>query len=189
MEDLKLFMVLLGCTPPKRHTEQHDVFFSIGKSLKDLVPEIINFWPEAAGKIHIDAWREVAYVDGYNISVFPKNKATKTELPETNKLFFINLGGYKQNEFEEYHYKMIAIGNDKGKAIQKAKETAFYKHVGFKDAPSHIDDKFGIDVDDIYKIEDILSEDIKENYTINISQATSESPDEIHLGYFQLHKL
>ncbi|MFE3848846.1 DUF1543 domain-containing protein [Flavobacterium sp. LB3P45] len=24
-----------------------------------------NFWPEAKGKIHIDAWREVATVENY----------------------------------------------------------------------------------------------------------------------------
>ncbi|MGH2565793.1 MAG: DUF1543 domain-containing protein, partial [Ginsengibacter sp.] len=108
---------------------------------------------------------------------------------QTNKLFFINLGGYKQNEFEEYHYKMLAIGNDKGTAIQKAKGTAFYKHTGFSNAPSHVDDKYGIDVDDIYNIEDILSKDTKENYSINISEATNSYTDEIHLGYFQLHKL
>jgi hypothetical protein len=27
------------------------------------------------------------------------------------QLFFINLGGYKENEFEEYHYKMLAVAN------------------------------------------------------------------------------
>ncbi len=188
MEELKLFMLLIGCAPPQRNTEQHDVFFSIGKSLKDLVPEIINFWPEAGGKIHLDAWREVTYVDGYNVSVLSKDKV-EAGSPDTNKLFFINLGGYKQNEFEEYHYKMVAIGNDKGMVIQKAKETAFYKHTGFNNAPSHIDDKYGIDVDDIYKIEDILPKTIKDIYSLKISPATNKHVDEIHLGYFQLHKL
>ena len=30
-------MVLLGCRPPGRFTEQHDIFFGIGNSLKELV--------------------------------------------------------------------------------------------------------------------------------------------------------
>jgi hypothetical protein len=55
MSPLKLFMVLLGCTPAGRNTEQHDVFFSIGSGLKDLIPDIVDCWPEAKGKIHIDA--------------------------------------------------------------------------------------------------------------------------------------
>lgn len=64
MADLKLFMVLLGCKPAGRHTEQHDIFFGVATSLKELVPEIKAFWKEGGDKIHIDAWREVTVVDG-----------------------------------------------------------------------------------------------------------------------------
>ncbi|MFV8358664.1 DUF1543 domain-containing protein, partial [Flavobacterium sp. XS1P32] len=52
-KELKLYMLMLGCTPAGRLTEQHDIFFGIGKSLKDLIPQIKNFWPEAKGKLHI----------------------------------------------------------------------------------------------------------------------------------------
>ncbi len=48
-------MVLLGCKPKARHTEQHDIFFGIGQTVKDLVTDIIESWAEAEGKIHIDA--------------------------------------------------------------------------------------------------------------------------------------
>ena len=47
-------------------------------------------------------------------------------------------------------------------ATKKAKATSFYKHYGFKGATSHIDDKFGIDVDDIFNVADILSAELKE---------------------------
>jgi len=43
--ELKLFMLMLGCVPPGRHVEQHDVFFAIGESLTQLVPEIKAFGP------------------------------------------------------------------------------------------------------------------------------------------------
>jgi len=36
---------MLGCVPPGRHVEQHDVFFAIGESLTQLVPEIKAFGP------------------------------------------------------------------------------------------------------------------------------------------------
>jgi hypothetical protein len=72
------------------------------------------------------------------------------------RLFFINLGGYKQGDFEEYHYKLVFAAADKGVAIQLAKQNAFYLHAGFKGAESHVDDKFGVDVDDCYEISDIL---------------------------------
>ncbi len=58
---------MLGCTPKGRHTEQHDIFFGIGGAIKDLKQDIIDFWPEAKGKIHLDAFREVTNVDGYQI--------------------------------------------------------------------------------------------------------------------------
>ena len=180
-------MLLLGCTLKGRFTEQHDIFFGIGNTLMDLVPDIIQFWPEAQGDIHIDAWREVAIVDSYSIHVIPK---VQQKGPAGGpKLFFLNLGGYKQNEFDEYHYKLIVACENKAGAVLKAKETAFYKHTGFKGAPSHIDDKYGLDVDDIYEIKDILPSPIKDKYGIGLLPITQPKEDVIHLGYFRLDKL
>ena len=187
MNDLKLYMCLLGCTPLGRNIEQHDVFFGIGQILKDLVPAITQFWPEANGKIHIDAWREVTQVDGYAVQVVQKTEAVENISRET--LFFINLGGYKQNEFEEFHYKMLAVAEDKGTAVQQAKQTAFYKHTGFKGAESHIDDRYGIDVDDVCEISDILPIQLKEQYSIKLSKQLSTQEDQLHMGYLKLDKL
>ncbi|MBO9683035.1 MAG: DUF1543 domain-containing protein [Flavisolibacter sp.] len=186
MNDLKLYMILLGCKPAGRNTEQHDLFFGIGRSLGDVKNDIIDFWKEANGKIHIDGWREVQSVDGYAIEVVNKDGVAS---PQKEKLFFINLGGYKQNEFEEFHYKMLTVATDKGIAVQKSKQTAFYKHTGFEGAASHIDDKYGIDVDDIYEIEDILPSHLKEQYTIQITKADNLHEDELHLGYLKIDKL
>ena len=179
-------MLLIGATPPNRHIEQHDVFFSIGGELKDMVPAIRDFWPEANPRIHIDGWRRVTRVDGFTIEVIERTNETKES---EAKLFFLNLGGYKPNEFEEYHYKMIVAGADKGVAVQQAKQTAFYKHTGFKGAESHIDDKYGVDVDDIYEITDILSPELKKKYILRLTPAVGKEEDEIHLGYFKLDKL
>jgi len=187
MNELKLYMCQLGCTPQGRNIEQHDIFFGIGQTLKHLVPAIVQFWSEAQGKIHIDAWREVSHVDGYSVQVVEKTESVENILPE--KLFFINLGGYKENEFEEFHYKMLAVAGDKGVAVQQAKQTVFYKHTGFKGAESHVDDRYGIDVDDVCEISDILSISVKEQYSIKLSKQLSIQEDELHLGYFKLDKL
>lgn len=50
--------------------------------------------------------------------------------------------------------------------MQIAKETAFYLHTGFEGAISHIDDKYGLDVDDLYEIYDILPVADKEKYSV-----------------------
>jgi Domain of Unknown Function (DUF1543) len=180
-------MVLLGCKPHGRHTEQHDIFFCIAKELKDLIPYIKAFWKDS-GKIHIDGWIAVTNVDGYAISISEKQSSANS-----NKgLFFLNLGGYKKNHFDEFHYKMLTVAKDKGEAIAAAKKTAFYLHTGFgKIATSHIDDKYGVDVDDVFEINDILSAEVKNNFSINISQNKIENlpVDEINLGYFKLDSL
>ena len=194
MDDAKLFMVLAGCRPPGRYTEQHDIFFGIGASLSALVPALKAFWPEASKNLHVDAWREVTRQDGYAISVVPRVAAASPaggdpKVPAVPALFFINLGGYKKGEFDEFHYKMLIAGADKGVAIQQSKQTAFYKHTGFPGATSHVDDKYGVDVDDVHAIEDILPATMKEAWAIRLSPAGDEKTDEVHLGYFQLHKL
>ena len=84
---------------------------------------------------------------------------------------------------------MIAVAPEKGDAVRQSKQTAFYKHFDFKGATSHVDDKYGIDVDDAYAIEDILPEEIKKKYRIHISQEGTGEEDELHLGYFTLEKL
>lgn len=181
---MNLFMVLIGCTPQGRCTEQHDIFFGIAEDLKDLVEDFKVFWPEAKDRLHIDAWRKVSYVSGYKITVVPKSDA-----PKTNRLFFLNLGGYKPGEFEEYHYKTLQVCATQAEAVKQAKDTTFYKHYGFEGAVSHIDDKYGIDVDDIYNVEDILSSKFKENYQLSITPTNVAEEDEYHIGYLKLSLL
>lgn len=187
MDKLKLYMIMLGASPIGRHTEQHDLFFTISSSLKETVPAIKAFWPEAKDKLHIDAWREVTAVDGYAISIQPKTEQT---LEQDHKLFFLNLGGYKVGEFDEFHYKMLIVAPDMAAAIKEAKKSAWYKHTGFKGATSHIDDKYGVDVDDVHHVQEILPPGMSSDYRIVIEPGIDQSAmDEIHLGYFQLHKL
>jgi hypothetical protein len=184
-KQLKLYMVMLGCTPVGRLTEQHDIFFGIGTSLKDLVPEMKAFWPEAKGKIHIDAWREVTSVDNHSIKISSKEEAQSAN---EASLFFINLGGYKKEEFEEYHYKMLTVAKNLGIATRKVKTTTFFKHCGFEGAGvSHIDDKYGIDVDETHKVNDLLNQQYKEKYHLQISKSDQPMKEDVlHIGYLKI---
>ena len=180
-----LFMIMLGCRPKGRLTEQHDIFFGIGKSLTELTPNMKQFWPEAKGKIHIDAWQKVTFIDGYSIEIVEKNDSILTK----EKLFFINLGGYKENEFEEYHYKVLTVAKNKAEAIKNSKKTTFFKHCGFEGpGASHIDDKFGIDIDDIYRINDVLSDKFKLKFQLKITKVENGIEDKKYIGYLKLDK-
>ena len=54
---------------------------------------------------------------------------------------------------------------------------------------SHIDDQYGIDVDDLYRIEEVLSPSTLSQYQIVLADAIVEKHDELHLGYFKLSSL
>lgn len=130
----------------------------------------------------MDAWRKITTVNGFAVQVLEKPAPA-----QGIQLFFINLGGYKHNEFEEFHYKMLVAAPDKAEAVRQAKQTAFFRHTGFKGANSHIDDKYGVDVDEVFAIGDILSPATKERYSLLLQPAPPDLPeDEIHPGYFKL---
>ena len=183
MQQPKLFLVLCGCTPPGRHVEQHDIFLGIADTIENLFPHIKNFWPE--GRVHIDAWREVNKVEDYHITIAAKND-TEGAGAVTDKLFLLNLGGYLENKFEEQHYLVLTVKPNKGAATKEAKTTLFYQYNQFTGATSHIDDRYGIDVDDIYEIEELLPADQKEKYRIEISPFSGLEEDALHLGYVKL---
>lgn len=182
MDNLKLWMVLLGCRVKGRHTEQHDVFFGIADSVKALIPAIHEFWPEAKGHIHLDGWRAVTKVGKYAIEVVDAAATLTNEV----HLYFINLGGYSPLVFDELHHKILAVGNTMAAATAEAKKTAFYTTNGFKGAASHIDDKYGVDIDDVVLVKDILTKAIKSKYQLKLTHAPDAQDDELHIGYFKL---
>ena len=177
-----MHFLILGCKPTERNIEQHDAFFGIGDSLKSLLPQIENFWPDG-GKIHIDSWRAITHVDSCRIKIIDKPDRF---VPTEYKLFFLNLGGYKPNDLEEYHYKIFTVAKNKAAAIAHAKKTAFFQH---NTVNSHIDDKYGVDVDDVYEINDVLPVTLKNRYAVTIEKADNLIQDSLHIGYLKLSSL
>lgn len=191
-EHPKLFMILLGSKAPGRNVEQHDYFFGIGHSLKELVPEMRAFWREAGASLHLDGWREVTAVDGYRVSVISSESAR--EEVASKRLFFINLGGYQEGRFEEQHYTVLTAKESKDQAFREAKKTLFYQQKTFEGpgsfgASAHIDDRYGIDVDDLYEIREILPPSQKERYSVVLTHEDNLAQDLLHLGYFKVKDL
>ncbi|WP_034705836.1 DUF1543 domain-containing protein [Chryseobacterium luteum] len=182
---MKLFYIILGATPKGRNIEQHDVFFGIAENLKDLVPDIKDFWKEAQGKIHLDCYQEVRFADGYEVKI-----VEKTDQPSETQLYFLNLGGYKKGFFEEFHEQHLMAGQSMGEIVKRAKTTEFYATMGFEGAVSHIDDKHGVDIDDIYNVSDILPEKMKEKYSIVLTKSDEENQENpMGLGYLKIDKI
>ena len=187
---LTLYMVQLGGRPKGRLIEQHDIFFGIANQVSELVDDINHHWPEVKNKWHVDSYRAITQVDDYAIKLVESNH--QLESYNDLKLFFINLGGYQQGSFEELHYKMLIVASSQAEAIKQAKQSEFYKQFTFKDtsspfnAASHIDDKFEVDIDDIYNVNDLISNVkilIELNPNLDIKQ------DKEHVGYLSIKNL
>ncbi|WP_413519438.1 DUF1543 domain-containing protein [Psychrobacter glacincola] len=187
---LTLYMVQLGGRPKGRLIEQHDIFFGIANQVSELVDDINHHWPEVKNKWHVDSYRAITQVDDYAIKLVESNH--QLESYNDLKLFFINLGGYQQGSFEELHYKMLIVASSQAEAIKQAKQSEFYKQFTFKDisspfnAASHIDDKFAVDIDDIYNVNELISNVkilIELNPNLDIKQ------DKEYVGYLSIKNL
>lgn len=177
MDKKKLFMVLLGCKPAGRNTEQHDIFFGVGEKLADLKEDMVKFWPESETEekntLHVDVWKEIKCVDGYKVTAFPLRGGEN--IKARRNLYFINFGAYTPNEFEEDHKKILVVAESIELAKVAALKHPFYKN-GQKasaGARSHVDDQF--DIDDVLKI-DIPGYRIALEKVSNIQAAHMETP-------------
>ena len=191
---LTLFMVQLGGRPKGRLIEQHDIFFGIANQVSELVDDINQHWFEVKNKWHIDSYRAISKVDNYAIKLV--ESSSQAESANDLKLFFINLGGYQRGSFEEFHYKLLIVAATQADAIKQAKQSEFYKAFTYKDkespfnAASHIDDKFEVDIDDIYNVNDLIS-----NVRLLIEPITNEShelvnaDDKEYVGYLSIKNL
>lgn len=191
---LTLFMVQLGGRPKGRLIEQHDIFFGVANQVSELIEDVNQHWPEVKNKWHIDSYRAISKVDNYAIKLV--ESSNQAQSANDLKLFFINLGGYQRGSFEEFHYKLLIIAATQADAIKQAKQSEFYKAFTYKDkespfnAASHIDDKFEVDIDDIYNVNDLIS-----NVRLLIEPITNErhelvyADDKEYVGYLSIKNL
>ena len=190
-----LFMVQLGGRPKGRLIEQHDIFFGVANQVRELVDDINHHWPEVKNKWHIDSYRAITKVGNHTVKLIESNNQTAND--NGLKLFFINLGGYQQGSFEEFHHKLLIVAATQAEAIKQAKQSTFYKEFTFKDkdspfnAASHIDDKFQVDIDDIYDVNDLVSniQILIEPRIHNSHELANADEDKEYVGYLSIKNL
>ncbi|WP_350656793.1 DUF1543 domain-containing protein [Psychrobacter sp. S1-30-MNA-CIBAN-0213] len=192
---LTLFMIQLGARPKGRVIEQHDIFFGVANQVSELIADINSHWPEVKNKWHIDSYRAISKVDNYSIKLV--KSSSQIENANGLKLFFINLGGYQQGSFEEFHHKLLIVATHQTDAIKQAKQSEFYKQFTYKDkdspfnAASHIDDKFEVDIDDIYNVNDLVSnvQILIEPITHDNHELANAEDDKEYVGYLSVKNL
>ena len=190
-----LFMVQLGGRPKGRLIEQHDIFFGVANQVRELVDDINHHWPEVKNKWHIDSYRAITKVGNHTVKSIESNNQTAND--NGLKLFFINLGGYQQGSFEEFHHKLLIVADNQTDAIKQAKQSEFYQQFTYKDkdspfnAASHIDDKFQVDIDDIYDVNDLVSniQILIEPMINNSHELANADEDKEYVGYLSIKNL
>lgn len=110
-------MVYLGGTAPKANIELHDIQFVVGNAIEDTYDQLRENWFGSQKGLHIDSYKEIDGADGFELKI--KEHSQKTE----NKLYFVNLGGYKKHTLSEFHEFGLFVGKDKEEAKKKAMES------------------------------------------------------------------
>ena len=121
--NLSLFIVVLGGRSLKSNIEIHDVRWVIGKTIEDTFPELRKQWLGKKYGLHIDSYKRIKYVDGYQIVISKCNNFTINS-PKANalSLWFVNLGGYDPKKMYEEHEFNLIVANKAIEAKRKAKQ-------------------------------------------------------------------
>ena len=182
--ELSLFIVVLGGRSLKSNIEIHDVRWVLGEKIEDTFPELRRQWIGKKSGLHIDSYKRIKYVDGYEIVLSKSNKdCLISPKKEDLKLWFVNLGGYNPRKMYEEHEFNLIVAKKAIDAKKKAKRTW---ETNLKN--KHNDDYSGInyfeEVDDIHPIE-------INNWKINLIPDPEERCEKIcpdWYGYMRIDK-
>jgi len=137
---VRLFLVYLGGKAPGANIELHDVRFVVAENIADTHETLRGQWFGTVKGLHIDSYMQVNDIDGYAVSL------TKEKPQTSQKLYFVNLGGYYPDKIAEQHEFLLCVATSEHDAKQKAKlqllANADSKH---KDDLLELDECFAIE--------------------------------------------
>ena len=116
---MDLFLVVLGGRIKGCHVELHDVRWVVGDDIEDTIPELKRQWFGTRRGLHIDSYRKVRAVDGYQVSI---SRDSSASADQTMKLWFVNLGGYSPSEMAEQHRFGLVVARPTQAAKARAKK-------------------------------------------------------------------
>ena len=127
LEDNFLYLVVLGGRAKKANIELHDVRWVVGSKIEDTYDTLRKDWFGSPKGLHIDSYKKIRYIDGYNINFinFEKDKIHENQLEKKNKakkhLWFVNIGGYNPTSMQEKHEFGLVTASNKLEAKNIAK--------------------------------------------------------------------
>jgi hypothetical protein len=167
---MNFFVIYIGGAHEKSFIELHDMRFIIAEKIEDTYEEIRKSWWGAPETLHIDAFGALRYADGYEIHI--KNTPP---LNTEQKLYFVNLGGYDNNEFTELHKNVFVVAENDSRAKVKALKQIL-------DWQSHHRD-YQFEVDKVWSVDSILSD---QQHFIHLRESSRSIPFEFVCKYIAI---
>ena len=166
---MKLFSVYLGGRANNCNIELHDVVFTIGEKIEDTYIDLLGKWFGLPERLHIDSWVDLNIVEGYKISL------SKNKKKSDRKLYFVNLGAYEKNRFEELHESKFMVDVNKLNVKKRAKELLL---VG----------KQQVHLDDLYDVDDCIEIKKVSGFYINLEKISNIKNLKFNNGYKPIPK-
>ncbi|WP_320667845.1 DUF1543 domain-containing protein [Prochlorococcus sp. MIT 1307] len=166
VEKYKLYLVVLGGRSKSSNVELHDVRWVVGTKIDDTFQQLRDEWFGSQQGLHIDSYLEIKYIDGYEIFIsrnqppgdpLKKNNNFLKSTIKSNKLWFVNIGGYNKNQLLEQHEFGLVVAS----SALEAKRIARAKFLR-KSIQQHTDDCSSIiSIDDCHLLNSIGNWSIK----------------------------
>jgi len=126
LENIFLYLVVLGGKAKKANIELHDVRWVVGSKIEDTYDTLRKDWFGSPKGLHIDSYKKIEYIDGYKINLinFEKDKIEKSQLVKNKAqkyLWFVNIGGYDPSSMQEKHEFGLVVASSKLEAKNIAK--------------------------------------------------------------------
>ena len=87
LENIYLYLVVLGGRAKNANVELHDVRWVVGSKIEDTYDTLRKDWFGSPKGLHIDSYKKIKYIDGYMINLinFEKDKIDEKQLVKKNK--------------------------------------------------------------------------------------------------------
>ena len=147
LENIFLYLVVLGGRAKKANIELHDVRWVVGSKIQDTYDTLRKDWFGSPQGLHIDSYKKIKYIDGYKIILknFENDKINKNQLANRTKhqknFWFVNIVGYDPSSMQEKHEFGLVIASNKLEAKNKAKSKWL---IGYE--KKHKDDMASIEI-------------------------------------------
>ena len=135
LENIFLYLVVLGGRAEKANIELHDVRWVVGSKIEDSFDTLRKDWFGSLKGLHIDSYKKIQYIDGHKINLknVENHKTGKKQLVKKNNskkyLWFVNIGGYNPTSMQEKHEFGLVTASTKleAKNVAKSKWLIGYK--------------------------------------------------------------